>query len=80
MSGRRHQYGTRLLGTVVGLGFCLLGTYAVLGAPAVPDPVPAGRVLWYGITLIVVGVIAVAASWYVEDADTIWCRPPRRGR
>jgi hypothetical protein len=36
-------------------------------------------VLWYGITLIVIGLIAMASSWRVEDVDRIWCRHPPRG-
>jgi hypothetical protein len=80
MTGRRDQLGKRLLGAVVGAEFCLLGAYAGLGVRALGDPTPGQRALWYGITLIVVGLVAIGSSWYVEDADTIWCRPPRRWR
>ena len=79
MTRRRDQGVKRLLGTVAGTGFCLLGAYTVLGSQGLPDL--GGRVLWYGITLIVIGLIAIASSWYVEDVDRIWCRhPPRRWR
>jgi hypothetical protein len=80
MAGRRAQLGKRLLGSIVRIGFCLLGAYAVLGVRALGDPTPGQRVLWYGVTLIVIGLIAIGSSWYVEDVDTIWCRPPPRRR
>jgi hypothetical protein len=78
MAGRRHQPAKRLLGTAVGVGFCLVGAYAVLGIPALPDAVRGDRVLWYGITVILVGLVAIASSWYVDDVDGIWCRHPAR--
>jgi hypothetical protein len=75
---RRAQLGKRLLGTLAGIGFCALGAYALLGVRALGDPTPGHRVLWFGITLIVVGLIAIGSSWWVADADSVWCRPPPR--
>jgi len=79
MTRRSDQRAKRLIGTVVGVGFCLLGAYTVLGSRDLPDP--GGRVLWYGITSIVIGLVAIVGSWWVKDADRIWCRhPPRQWR
>ncbi|HSE96234.1 MAG TPA: hypothetical protein VLD61_10085 [Methylomirabilota bacterium] len=78
MSDRQAQLGKRLLGTICGAGYCLLGTYGVLGARTLPDPAAGDRSLWWGVTLIIVGLIAMGGSWYVDDVDRIWCRPPRR--
>jgi hypothetical protein len=78
MSGRRSQLAKRLLGTACGVGYCLLGAYGVVGARAFPDPARGDRGLWWGITLLIVGFIAIAGSWYVDDVDRIWCRPPPR--
>jgi hypothetical protein len=79
MTRRSDQRAKRLLGTLVGAAFCLVGAYAALSSRAVPDP--GGRVLWYGITALVIGLVAIASSWWVEDVDRIWCRhPPRRWR
>jgi hypothetical protein len=78
MSDRRAQLGKRLLGTTCGVGYCLLGAYVVLGTRALPDPARGDRGLWWGVTLLIVGLIAIAGSWYVDDVDRIWCRPPPR--
>lgn len=78
MSARRSQLGKRLLGTGCGAGYCLLGAYSVLGAGALADPARGDRALWWGLTLLLVGLIAIAGSWYVDDVDRIWCRPPPR--
>lgn len=77
---RADRLLTRISGTAVGAGFCLLGLYAVLGAGAAASEVARDRAFWYGLTSIVIGVLAVVASWLVRDVDGIWCRPPRRWR
>jgi hypothetical protein len=76
MARRSDQRLARLLGTVVGAGFCLLGACAVARAWDLPDP--GERVLWYGITSMIVGLVAIVGSWWVEDAERIWCRHPAR--
>jgi hypothetical protein len=76
MARRPDQRATRLLGTVVGVGFCLLGAYTVLGSWELVDP--GARVFWYGVSSIVIGLVAIVGSWFVEDADRIWCRHPTR--
>jgi hypothetical protein len=75
---RDDQLGKRLLGTLAGIGFCALGAYAVVEAHRLGDPTPGRRVVWFGITLIVIGLIAIGSSWWVSDVDTVWCRPPPR--
>jgi hypothetical protein len=44
----------------------------------VADPARADRGLWWGLTLLIVGLVAITGSWYVDDVDRIWCRPPPR--
>ena len=79
MAARRAQLAKRLLGTAVGAGFALLGAYTLVGGRGLPDP--AGRLHWYGVTLLVAGVTAIVASWWAADVDRVWCRhPPRRWR
>jgi len=75
---RADRLPTRISGTAVGVGFCLLGLYAVLGVGAAATEVARDRALWYGLTSMLIGVIAVVASWVVRNVDEVWCRPPRR--
>ena len=75
---RADRLLTRISGTAVGAGFCLLGLYAVLGVGAAPSEGARDRALWYGLTSMLIGVLAVVASWVVRDVEEIWCRPPRR--
>ncbi|MEE9208814.1 MAG: hypothetical protein V3U23_00050 [Kiloniellales bacterium] len=68
----------RLSGTLVGVGFLLFGAFALIG-PGVPAPEEIqDNAFWFGMHLIVGGVLAVFASWAAKDLDGIWCRHPRR--
>lgn len=68
----------RLSGTLVGVGFLLVGSFAVIG-PAVPTAeANLDKAFWFGMHLIVAGALAVFASWTAKDLDGIWCRHPRR--
>jgi hypothetical protein len=80
MAVHSDRLPTRLCGSLFGAGFGAVGAYAVWGA-GLPGTDHPGRVLAYGSTAILIGVIALIASWTVADPDTIWCRlPQRRGR
>ena len=68
----------RLSGTLIGVGFLLLGIFAVIG-PGVPtSEANQDKAFWFGMHLIVGGALAVFASWTAKDLDGIWCRHPRR--
>ncbi len=68
----------RLNGTMFGVGFLLLGTFAVIG-PGVPtSEANLDKAFWFGMHLIVGGALAVFASWVAKDLNGIWCRHPRR--
>ncbi len=68
----------RLSGTLVGVGFLLVGSFAVIG-PGVPTAeADQDKAFWFGMHLIVAGALAVFASWTAKDLDGIWCRHPRR--
>ena len=72
---------TRVLGTLTGAGFLLIGFYAIFGvddggvSAAVRD-----RALWFGLSAISAGVWAIAVSWLDPDLSGVWCRPPRQPR
>ena len=74
----RNQPAIRICGTLLGIGFVLLGVYAILGAGLHDAEVVRERATGFGITAIVVGIIAVLCSLLVEDLSDIWCRHPRR--
>jgi hypothetical protein len=38
------------------------------------------RAWWLGVTAIIGGVWALAASWLDPDLSGVWCRPPRQPR
>lgn len=71
--------GTRIAGTALGLGFLLVGAYALFGGGDAVDPLLRERASGFGVAAIIGGVIAISVSWLVRRLDNIWCAPPRRG-
>jgi hypothetical protein len=73
--------GMRVLGTLTGVAFLLLGIYAIFGED--DGSVAAAmrsRAFWFGVTTLVAGVWAIAVSWLEPDLSGVWCRQPRRLR
>ena len=76
-----NDLGIRILGTLTGICFLLIGAYAIFGgddgsiSAAIRD-----RALWFGVTAIIGGVWAIAVSWLDSDLSGVWCRPPRQPR
>lgn len=76
----RGQWGQRVLGVLFGLGLGLLGAFSYAGGgAALPEPVQA-RAVGFGITLMVVGAIAIAGSLLAPRVDLLWYRKPPRWR
>ena len=68
----------RIGGTVMGLFFLTIGTYTLTGmadAGPLTDP---DRVLWYGITMLIGGVLAIGFAWLEPHLDQVYCAPPKR--
>lgn len=76
----RDQPVIRVCGTLLGLGFVLMGLFSILGAGGHGTEVVQERAMGFGVTAIIVGVIAVLCSLLVKDLSDIWCRHPRRWR
>ncbi len=76
----RDQILKRLFGTFVGIGFFSFGVFAILVRGRAASDADAELALGYGTTLIVVGTIAIIASWGVKNLEEVWCRQPRRWR
>jgi hypothetical protein len=74
----RDQPIMRISGTLMGIGFVLLGAFSVLGAAQSGTEISHERAMGFGITAVIVGVIAVLCSLLVKDLSDIWCRHPRR--
>ena len=74
----RDQPGMRICGTLLGIGFVLMGAFSVLGAGEAGTVASHGRASGFGFTAIIIGVIAVLCSLFVKDLSDIWCRHPRR--
>ncbi len=74
-----NQLGLRILGSVTGIGFLAIGTYAFLG-PDTIDTYVRDRAHGFALAAIVGGVWAIAVSWLDSDLRGVWCRPPKRWR
>ncbi len=72
------RLGTRISGTALGLGFLVIGIFAISVSGEAPDAAVGDRAFWLGVTFAFAGVSAVAVSWLVSDLSNIWCSPPRR--
>ena len=66
----------RALGVMFGLGLCALGAFSYFGGgPSLPAPVEQ-RATGFGITLMVVGLIAIGGSLLARRVDRLWYRKP----
>jgi hypothetical protein len=70
--------GTRISGTALGVGFFVIGVFALSVSGEAPNAPGADRAFWLGATFAFAGVSAVAVSWLVSDLSNIWCSPPSR--
>ena len=76
----RDQILKRSFGSFLGIGFFAFGLFAILVESESVSEADAELALGYGTTLIVVGIIAIIASWGVKNLEDVWCRHPRRWR
>ena len=74
----RDQPVMRICGILLGIGFVLLGVFSALGAGELSEEVSYDRAVGFGVTAVIVGIIAVLCSLLVKDLSNIWCRHPRR--
>jgi hypothetical protein len=74
----RDQPVMRICGILLGIGFVLLGVFSALGAGELGEEVSYDRAVGFGVTAVIVGIIAVLCSLLVKDLSNIWCRHPRR--
>ncbi len=68
----------RIGATLTGIGYGVVGAYAITASTDAPSPELADRAFWLGTTFVIAAVLAIAISWLVSDLSNIWCIPPRR--
>ncbi len=72
--------GFRLIATAIGIGYGVVGLYALTVSEQAPSAMLVDRAFWMGTTFIVASIAAVAVTWLVSDLSNIWCRAPRHWR
>ena len=76
----RGQWLQRTLGVLFGLGLCSLGAFSWFGGgESLPQPIRE-RSVGFGVTLVVVGAIAILGSLLARRVDRLWYRKPPRWR
>lgn len=74
----RGQWVERFLGALFGLGLCGFGAFSYFASgEQLPEPIQ-DRAVGFGITLMVVGAIAVIGSLLARRVDRLWYRKPPR--
>lgn len=75
----RDQWPLRTAGCLFGLGCCAIGLFSILGGSDNLPELNRERALGFGVTAIVVGLVAVIGS-LTSDARRLWYCVPRRWR
>jgi len=68
----------RIIGTLVGSGFVLIGLYALFASDAGVSIAAQERSLSFGIVAIIGGFAAILSSWAEKRLSEIWCAHPNR--
>ena len=68
----------RVGGTVMGVFFLVAGAYALTGLDRAGNLNDRDRVLWFGITMLIGGVLAIAFAWLEPRLNQVYCATPRR--
>jgi hypothetical protein len=79
VSRRRGEWPLRIAGSLFGLGCCAIGLFSIFGGSATLPELNRERALGFGITAIVVGLVALIGS-LTADAHRLWYCMPRRWR
>ena len=79
MPRRRDEWPLRIAGSLFGLGCCAIGLFSIFGGSKTLPELNRERALGFGITAIVVGLVALVGS-LTGDAHRLWYCMPRRWR
>ena len=67
----------RVGGTVMGAFFLVVGTYALTGLKNTGQLDDPDRVYWYGVTMLIGGVLAIGFAWLEPRLDQVYCAAPK---
>ena len=73
------QWPLRIAGSLFGLGCCAVGLFSIFGGGEQLPELNRERALGFGVTAIVVGLVALVGS-LAGDAHRLWYCMPRRWR
>lgn len=76
----RDRLAIRIGGTALGVGFLLIGAYALLGGGESMSDIERERAVAFGFTAVIGGIAAIVGSWAERRLHDIWCAHPRRWR
>ena len=76
----RDHLAIRIGGTLLGACFILVGSYALFGSGEEISDIERERAVAFGLTAVIGGVLAIAASWLEQRLNEVWCAHPRRWR
>jgi hypothetical protein len=68
----------RIGGTLLGFAFLWVGGVSIHGATTMAGLDAPDRVFWYGVTVMIAGVLAVGAAWLEPRPDRVFCPTTRR--
>ena len=68
----------RIGGTLMGMFFLTIGYFTLAGMQEAKDLVAPDRVFWYGVTMIIGGVLAIGFAWLESRLDQVYCATPKR--
>jgi len=74
-----RQWPLRLVGSLFGIGACLVGTFSLLGVADQPA-LNRERAIGFGIAAVVVGAVALIGSLGARDVHALWYCAPSRWR
>jgi hypothetical protein len=76
---RGRQWPLRLVGSLFGIGACLVGLFSLLGVEGQPE-LNRERAIGFGIAALVIGAVALVGSLASRDVHALWYCSPRRWR
>jgi hypothetical protein len=68
----------RIGGTLMGIFFLTIGYLTLTGMDAAGELADPDRVYWYGVTMIIGGVLAIGFAWLESRLDQVYCATPKR--
>lgn len=65
-------------GTLMGVFFLAIGKLTLTGLETMEGITNPDRVYWYGVTMVIGGVLAIGFAWLEPRLDQVYCATPKR--